>query len=60
MLWYGSRTRIHAGNACFPTQVLLSSNLLSITVKVKTYNKTVVLPVVLYGCETVSCFEGNT
>ena len=34
-------------------QNLLSSSLLSITVQIKTY-RTIILPVVLYGCETWS------
>jgi hypothetical protein len=42
------------GNACYHSvQSLLSSHLLSRNVKVKIY-KTIILPVVLYGCETWS------
>jgi hypothetical protein len=41
-------------NACYRSvQSLLSSRLLSRNVKVKIY-KTIILPVVLYGCETLS------
>jgi hypothetical protein len=43
-----------AGKACYHSvQSLLSSRLLSRNVKVKIY-KTIILPVVLYGCETWS------
>ena len=45
---------INIGNACnYPVEKILSSRLLSKKLKVKTY-KTVILPVVLYGCETWS------
>jgi hypothetical protein len=45
---------INSGNACYHSvQSLLSSRLLSRNVKVKIY-KTIILPVVLYGCETWS------
>jgi hypothetical protein len=48
------RKRLNSGNACYHSvQSLLSSRLLSRNVKVKTY-KTIILPVVLYGCETWS------
>jgi hypothetical protein len=48
------RCRLNSGNACYhPVQSLLSSRLLSRNVKVKIY-KTIILPVVLYGCETWS------
>jgi hypothetical protein len=48
------RSRLHSGNACYhAVQNLLSSRLLSRKVKIKIY-KTVILPVVLYGCETRS------
>ncbi|KAJ4442231.1 hypothetical protein ANN_12097 [Periplaneta americana] len=44
--------RINRGNACYySVEKLLSSNLLSKNLKVRIY-KTVILPVVLYGCET--------
>jgi hypothetical protein len=45
---------LNSGNACYLSfQSLLSSCLLSRNVKVKMY-KTIILPVVLYGCETWS------
>jgi hypothetical protein len=44
----------NSGNACYHSvQSLLSSRLLSRNVKVKIH-KTIILPVVLYGCETWS------
>ncbi|KAJ4427856.1 hypothetical protein ANN_25635 [Periplaneta americana] len=46
------KRRINMGNACYYSiEKLLSSSLLSKTLKVRIY-KTVILPVVLYGCET--------
>jgi hypothetical protein len=46
------KSRLNSGNACYPSlHSLLSSRLLSRNVKVKIY-KTIILPVVLYGCET--------
>jgi hypothetical protein len=48
------KSRLNSGNACYHSvQSLLSSRLLSRNVKVKMY-KTIILPVVLYGCETWS------
>jgi hypothetical protein len=48
------KSRLNLGNACcHSVQSLLSSRLLSRNVKVKIY-KTIILPVVLYGCETWS------
>jgi hypothetical protein len=48
------KSRLHSGNVCYHSvQSLLSSRLLSRNVKVKIY-KTIILPVVLYGCETWS------
>jgi hypothetical protein len=48
------KSRRNSGNACYHSvQSLLSSHLLSRNVKVKIY-KTIILPVVLYGCETWS------
>jgi hypothetical protein len=45
---------LNSGNACYHSvQSLLSSRLLSRNLKVKIY-KTIILPVVLYGCETWS------
>jgi hypothetical protein len=47
-------SRLNSGNGCYSSvQSLLSSRLLSSNVKVKIY-KTIILPVVLYGCETWS------
>jgi hypothetical protein len=47
-------SRLNLGNACYHlVQSLLSSRLLSRNVKVKIY-KPIILPVVLYGCETWS------
>ena len=44
--------RLNSGNACYyALQRLLSSRLLSKNIKLKIY-KTVILPVILYGCET--------
>jgi hypothetical protein len=48
------KSRLNSGNACYHSvQNLLSSRLLSKNLKIKIY-KTVILPVVLYGCETWS------
>jgi hypothetical protein len=48
------KSRLNSGNVCYHSdQGLLSSHLLSKNVKVKVY-KTIILPVVLYGCETWS------
>jgi hypothetical protein len=47
------KSRVNAGNACYYSVSLLSSRPLSRNVKVKIY-KTIILPVVLYGCETWS------
>jgi hypothetical protein len=48
------KSRLNTRNACYHSvQSLLSSRLLSRNVKVKIYN-TIILPVVLYGCETWS------
>jgi hypothetical protein len=45
------KIRLYSGNACYHSvQSLLSYRLLSRNVKVKMY-KTIILPVVLYGCE---------
>ncbi|KAJ4427128.1 hypothetical protein ANN_24744 [Periplaneta americana] len=46
------KRRINMGNTCYySVEKLLSSSLLSKNLKVRIY-KTVILPVVLYGCET--------
>ena len=48
------KSRLRAGNACYNSvQNLLSSRLLSKNLKIKIY-RTIILPVVLYGCETWS------
>jgi len=48
------KSRLRSGNACYHSvQNLLSSRLLSKNLKVKIY-RTIILPVVLYGCETWS------
>ena len=48
------KSRLKPGNACcYSVQNLLSSSLLSKTLKIKIY-RTIILPVVLYGCETWS------
>ena len=48
------KCRLKAGNACYySVQTLLGSRLLSKNSKIKTY-KTIILPVVLYGCEAWS------
>jgi hypothetical protein len=48
------KSRLNSGNACYySVQNLLSSLLISKNLKINTY-KTVILPVVLYGCETWS------
>ena len=48
------KSRLRIGNACYHSvQNLLSSRLLSKNLKIKIY-RTIILPVVLYGCETWS------
>jgi hypothetical protein len=48
------KSRLMLGNACYwSVQSLLSSRLLSRGLKIKIY-RTIILPVVLYGCETWS------
>jgi hypothetical protein len=45
------KSRLKLGNACYYSgQNLLSSSLLSKKLKIKIY-RTIILPVVLYGCE---------
>ena len=49
-----SKSRLRSGNACYNSlQNLLSSSLLSKNLQIKIY-RTIILPVVLYGCETWS------
>ena len=46
------KSRLKLGNACYHSvQNLLSSRLLSKNLKIKIY-RTIILPVVLYGCKT--------
>ena len=48
------KSRLRSGNACYHSvQSLLSSRLLSENLKTKIY-RTIIVPVVLYGCETWS------
>jgi hypothetical protein len=48
------KRRLNFGNACYHSvQNLLSSRLMSKNVKIRLY-KTIILPVILYGCETWS------
>jgi hypothetical protein len=48
------KRRLNSGNACYHSvQNLLSSRLLSTNLNIRIY-KTIILPVVLYGCETWS------
>jgi hypothetical protein len=48
------KSRLRSGNACYySVQNILSSRLLSKNLKIKIY-RTIILPVVLYGCETWS------
>jgi hypothetical protein len=53
------KRRINSGNACYHSvQNLLSSRLMSRNIKTRIY-KTIILPVVLYGCETWSLKIGR-
>jgi hypothetical protein len=53
------KRRLNSGNACYHSvQNLLSSRLLSKNLKIRIY-KTIILPVVLYGCETWSLTLGE-
>jgi len=46
------KSRLKSGNACYhSTQNLLSCSLLTKNLKIKIY-RSIILPVVLYGCET--------
>jgi len=54
------KSRLKSGNACYHSvQNNLLSSLLSRNLKIKIY-RTIVLPLVLYGCETVSHTEAET
>ena len=49
-----NKSRLRLGNACYHSvQNILSSRLLSKNLKIKIY-RTIILPVVLYGCKTWS------
>jgi hypothetical protein len=53
------KSRLSSGNTCYHSvQNLLSSRLISKNLKIKIY-KTVILPVVLYGCKTWSLTLGE-
>jgi hypothetical protein len=53
------KSRLNSGNVCYySVQNLLSSCLLSRSVRVKIY-KSIILPVVLYGCEMWSVIKGR-
>jgi hypothetical protein len=53
------KSRLNSGNASYySVQNFLSSRLISKNLKIKIY-KTVILPVVLYGCETWSLTLGE-
>jgi hypothetical protein len=53
------KSRLNSGNACYySVQNLVSFRLISKNLKIKIY-KTVILPVVLYGCETWSLTFGE-
>jgi hypothetical protein len=48
------KSRLNSGNACYySVQNILSSRLVSKNLKIKIY-KTIILAVILYGCETWS------
>jgi hypothetical protein len=55
------KRRQKSGNACYHSvQNLLSSSLLSKNIRIRVY-RTIILPVVLYGCETwLAYIEGGT
>jgi hypothetical protein len=53
------KSRLNSGNACYySVQNLLSYRLISKNLKIKIY-KSLILPVVLYGCETWSLTSGK-
>jgi hypothetical protein len=56
----GIRSRLNMGNPCYHSvQRVLSSFLLSKNLKIKIH-KTIILTVVLYGCDTWSHTKGRT
>ena len=53
-LYEGIKSRLKSGNASYHSvQNLLSSSLLSKNIKIKIY-RIIILPAILYGCETLS------
>jgi hypothetical protein len=57
---YEIKSRLNSGNVChYSVKNLFSSRLISKNLKIKMY-KTVILPIILYGCETWSLtLRGN-
>jgi hypothetical protein len=54
LIWEKIKRRLNSGNACYHSfQNLLSSRLLLKHIKIRIY-RTIILPVVLYGCKTWS------
>jgi hypothetical protein len=54
------KRRLNSGNACYRSvQRLLPACLLSITIKIRIY-KTIILPLVVYGCENLSDIKKGT
>jgi hypothetical protein len=54
------KRRLNSGNACYRSvQSLLSSRLITKNVKTRIF-KTIIFPVVLYGCDTWSDIKGGT
>jgi hypothetical protein len=45
------KSRLKSGNSCYSVQKVLSSGLVSENLKIKIH-KTIILPIVLYSCET--------
>jgi hypothetical protein len=59
-IWEDIKSRLKSGNACYHSvQDLLPSSCLSKNTNIKIY-RTIILPVVLYGCETWCHTEGGT
>jgi hypothetical protein len=55
----GFKSRLKLGNTCYHSmQNILSSRLLSKKLKIKVY-RTIILPVILYGCGTCSLTLGE-
>jgi hypothetical protein len=54
LIYWAIKSRLKSGSACYHSvQNLLSSRLLSKSTKIRVH-RTIILPVVLYGCETWS------